>query len=231
MPRLFHRQPAEVPKLHNLHPPRIHPRQCGQRVVERTQLRAEIGGRGGQAIEVDLPGSIGLVARWSLRRVPAGHERTDLWILPLAGRGTKPFPFVEDRFPERNAVFSPDGRFIAYDASESSPDLRAPSADRQQVFVQPFPPTGARFQISRDGGTLPRWSRNGELFFQAPDGTMMSTSIKTSSSFEFTTPKPLFRIELTDSFAVTNDGQRFLVKVPEEAETAPLTVVVNWSRL
>jgi hypothetical protein len=151
---------------------------------------------------------------------------TDVWILPLA-EDVKPFPFVEDRFPETNAVFSPDGRFIAYDASESSPDLRAPSPERQQVFVQPFPPTGARFQISRDGGTLPRWSRNGELFFQAPDGTMMSTPIKTGPPFEVATPKPLFRTELTDSFAVTNDGRRFLVKVPAEADTTPLTVVVN----
>ena len=58
---------------------------------------------------------------------------------------------------ERSARFSPDDRWVAYASNESG---------QAQVYVQPFPPTGAKWQISTDGGTEPKWSGDGrELYY------------------------------------------------------------------
>ena len=64
--------------------------------------------------------------------------------------------------------FSPDGRFIAYELAE---------AGRVEAFVQPFPPTGTKWQISRDGGRNVRWHPNGqELYYLSPDDTLMAAN-------------------------------------------------------
>jgi serine/threonine-protein kinase len=62
---------------------------------------------------------------------------------------------------EHSGVVSPDGRWIAYDSSDSG--FVSPST---QVFVRPFPDVNkARFQISTDGGGQPRWSRDGRELY------------------------------------------------------------------
>ena len=48
---------------------------------------------------------------------------------------------------------SPNGRWIAYVSAESG---------GSEVYVQSFPATGGRWQISTGGGTEPRWRRDGK---------------------------------------------------------------------
>ena len=74
-------------------------------------------------------GRILLVDRWT-----SGGSAADIWALPMTG-DRKPFPLIETTFNEHSAVFSPSGRFIAYVSNDSGVS---------QVYVQPFPPTGAR---------------------------------------------------------------------------------------
>src|SRR4029078_4991338 len=108
---------------------------------------------------------------------------TDLWALPLEG-DKKPFPLVEGPGADNNATFSPDGHWFAYQAADASV---------AQVYVQPFPPTGGRFQISRDGGRQPRWRGDGkEIFFLGFDGTMMAASVDTTKDFQAGLPRTLF---------------------------------------
>jgi len=103
------------------------------------------------------------------------------------------------------------------------------------VYVQPFPAAGGKYQVSRDGGTQPMWRGDGrELFFLAPDGTLMAAAITTAPQFQPANPQSLFvsgtsRVMNRHAYAVTKDGQRFLVNVaqPQSNQTA-LTVVVNW---
>jgi Tol biopolymer transport system component len=149
----------------------------------------------------------------------------DLWALPLAG-DRKPFPLVQTSFNEDHGAFAPDARWIAYSSNESG---------RDEVYVQPFPTTGAKHQISTNGGTQPLWRGDGrELFFLGVDGTMMAASIDAASGFEAGIPQALFPSGVAFSgnrhqYAVTHDGQRFLVNVPQERSVpTPLTVVVNW---
>ena len=116
---------------------------------------------------------------------------------------------------------------VAYVSNESG---------QNQVYVQPVPATGAKWQVSTAGGGGPEWRRDGtELFYQAPSGTLMAVPVKIASSFEAGPPAPL---PLTapyngggSSYVPTRDGQRFLVNVPVGGEAAvapPITVVLNW---
>src|SRR5262249_36630314 len=70
----------------------------------------------------------------------------DMWVLPLMG-DRKPQPFLQTPFNEQGGRFSPDGKWIAYISDESG---------RSEVYVQSFPPTGAKWQISTNGGFIPR---------------------------------------------------------------------------
>ena len=64
---------------------------------------------------------------------------------------------------ETQAVFSPDGRWIAYTSNENG---------QPNVYVQPFLRAGGKYQVSRDGGSHPVWRADGkELFYLGPDGT------------------------------------------------------------
>jgi serine/threonine protein kinase len=150
----------------------------------------------------------------------------DLWILPMTGN-QKPTPVLNSRFDETLGQFSPDGRWIAYQSNKSG---------RFQVYVQPFPITGAEWPISINGGTQPRWSPDGkQLFFIAPDLKMMSAGIKpTGSAIEVAPPVALFQTRIVNSFsqikqqyAVAHDG-RFLINTAQESSASPITVILNW---
>jgi Tol biopolymer transport system component len=151
----------------------------------------------------------------------------DIWVMPLFG-DRKPFPVVTSQFAELNARFSPDGRWIAFQSSESG---------QSQVYVQPFPATGGKFMVSKDGGFQPAWRRDGkELFFVSPDARMMSALIDATGEFHAGIPTPLFPLSINlnsliggRQYGVTKDGTRFLVNAAQQtSRVTPLTVVVNW---
>jgi serine/threonine protein kinase/Tol biopolymer transport system component len=159
----------------------------------------------------------------------AQHPKTksDLWIVPLEG-DRKPVPVLQTEFNETNGQFSPDGHWIAYQSDEST---------RPEVYVQGFPTSSGKFQVSTDGGRSPRWRRDGkELFYLSPDRKMMAVDVKsTATTFETTRPRELFQTRVAapfgiPSYDVTADGQRFLINTGlDEAEgPPPITVVMNW---
>jgi serine/threonine-protein kinase len=94
----------------------------------------------------------------------------DLWTVPLENDGAglragKPEVFLQTPADERYPSFSPDGKWLAYASTESG---------GFQVYVRAFPDTGAKWQISSDGGGYPMWSRGGrELFFESLDNRIM----------------------------------------------------------
>ena len=152
----------------------------------------------------------------------------ELWILPLAGE-RRPYRFYPSGHRERHGIFSPDGKWIAYTCDETG---------NYEVYVQPFPATGAKYKMSAHGGAQPRWRGDGnELFYRTEDGTMMAVSIRTAGGFEAGVPKKLFAASadplypsLAIPYAVTKDGQRFLVNLArDETRATPITVITNWS--
>jgi eukaryotic-like serine/threonine-protein kinase len=151
----------------------------------------------------------------------------DVWALPLFG-DRKPFPVLHREFNEGQSQFSPDVKWIAYVSDESG---------IPQVYVQSFPTLTGKWQISTDGGTQPRWRRDGsELYYLAPNRKLMRVTVKAGEAFEAGVPQPLFDTNLgtaalRQTYAVSPDGNRFLLNVPLGSATPPLTVVLNWPAL
>lgn len=157
----------------------------------------------------------------------------DVWALPTSG-DRKPFLVLGTEAGEGQPRLSPDSRWIAYTSDETG---------RSEVYVQPFPPSGPKWQISTAGGGQPRWRGDGkELFYLALDRRLMAVSVRADASFHPGLPQPLFETPLTQITSVSNlgfpdplyiasaDGQRFLFLAPvEAARTVPATVVTNWT--
>ena len=151
---------------------------------------------------------------------------TDLWVLPLFG-DRKPMPFLRTEFNESESHFSPDGRWMAYVSDESG---------RREIYIQAFPPSNAKWQISTDGGSFPKWRGDGkELFYLSPDQKLMSVEIQSDSTLHAGKPRILFEARFFNipitPYTVSADGQRFLIVTPteEESNTAPLTLILNWT--
>ena len=139
----------------------------------------------------------------------------------------KPIPIVQSPFQENEASFSFDGKWLAYGSNESG---------RFQTYVMSFPALDLKRQVSTNGGSQPRWRRDGrELYYLAADGKLMAVDITAGATLDSGTPREMFDTGLTlsplqDQYRVTPDGQRFLVLKPvAEATPTPITVVVNWA--
>ena len=165
--------------------------------------------------------------RFLLFELRAPGEKVKLWVLPFSG-DRKPFPLLHTAFSETLGAFSPDGHWVAYVSDESG---------RSEVYVQTFPVSTAKWRVSTNGGTQPRWRRDGkEIFYFAPDNRLMTVAVSAGASFEAGIPAALFEIGATPGtglrhqYCVTSDGERFLVvRFPEAQETPPITVVLNWT--
>lgn len=125
--------------------------------------------------------------------------------------------------------FSPDGRWLAYISNETG---------REEVYVQSFPPGGGKWQVSRNGGRLARWRRDGkELVFVEGTGQagFYSAAVRGKAvGLEFDTPVRLFETSMvgragSNYFALSPDGQRIALNLtPPNRAIAPLTVMVDW---
>jgi eukaryotic-like serine/threonine-protein kinase len=149
----------------------------------------------------------------------------NLWVLPLFGE-MKPYVILQTEFNETHGRFSPDNRWLAYVSNESG---------RAEVYVQSFPPSGGKWQVSTTGGSQPRWRSDGkELFYMTPDRKLMAVDVNSQQSFEVGAPKLLFqttvaRYEAPNRYAVSRDGQRFLINSAVKEVSHTMTVVLNWT--
>jgi Tol biopolymer transport system component len=146
----------------------------------------------------------------------------DLWVLSLEDRKTT--PFANTRFNETAGQFSPNGRWIAYSSNETG---------QNEVYVAPFQGPGAKVRLSSSGGGSPRWRQDSnEIFFSSRNRLMAATVRGSDSEIDVGEARPLFEIGLSNRsfpYAVTDNGQRFLITKPvEERSTTPITLVVNW---
>jgi len=156
-----------------------------------------------------------------------------LWHLLLPGGRTAPFGAVSSQTPP-SASFSPNGKWVAYNIMMQG--------GQHAVFVQPFPATGAVYQLSSDGdGHHPIWSRDGtELFYIPAPGRLSAVKVTTGASFTFSTPSALPAVGLMGpgTFArnvdIRADGSGFIGRqIAEDEESrlgAPprIQIVTNW---
>jgi len=158
---------------------------------------------------------------------------SDVFVISVDG-DRKPHAVVETKFVEGSAKFSPDGKWLAFCSNESG---------RPEVFVQAYP-SGARIQISTDGGTDPVWARSGKELFYRNGNKMMVVGV-TLQPFRSSRPRLVWEGEyahglsstcgppgpFSSNYDVTPDGQRFLMIQEQESPELVSTrvqVVLNW---
>ena len=128
----------------------------------------------------------------------------------------------------RQAEFSPDARWLAYESQESG---------RSEVYVEPFPTSGTRWQISTHGGSEPHWRADGkELFFLRSDHTLMSVAVS-AADWQHRPAMPLFKVAVPDLaddrvYSISPKGDQFVVNaLVAGPELPPVKVVMNWPSL
>lgn len=149
----------------------------------------------------------------------------DISVMPLSGG--PPTPFVASKFEERNGRLSPDQHRMAYASNETG---------SFEIYVQPFPTTGVKWQVSYHGGVQPQWAGDGrQLYFIAPGGRLMVVDVE-SQGIDFTigVEKQLFETRITSlerslgtQYAPTMDGERILVITATDT-VQTVTLVRNW---
>jgi Tol biopolymer transport system component len=165
--------------------------------------------------------------------VTASRDGVDVRMLVPLGGGEPTTLTGGSRFSEEHPAISPDGRWTAFDSSESG---------QNEIYLQPVP-DGPKRQVSLGGGQMPVWNRNGsELFYVARDGMLMSVALRLGSGRpEVGEPQPLFPLGSAVTkrnlarghlFDVSPDGQRFLViRQAPDAQPDTAIVVTNWTTL
>jgi Tol biopolymer transport system component len=160
---------------------------------------------------------------WSPTNTIIYNSGGDLWTIAMSG-DRKPRLFLDTKYLEVNGTLSSDGHWIAHQSNESG---------RDEVYVRPFPAKEPLHIISREGGMYPAWRRDGkELFFLAPDGTMMVARFDPKTGPVADAPQKLFATPLRSGnnrpYAVSADGQRFLIPLPLDD---PPRLILDWRAL
>jgi len=153
-------------------------------------------------------------------------ESTGSILVVVLTGGGKITQFLPSDSSKTNAQISPDGKWVAYASNESGD---------WEIYVTTFPSAQGKWQVSRGGGSEPRWRGGGnELYYIGPSEMLMAVPIEAAGSFSSGSPAPLFQIRArapissTDLFTydVTKDGKRFLVnQYLKPDHVVPLTIV------
>ncbi|MDP3716845.1 MAG: protein kinase [Acidobacteriota bacterium] len=151
----------------------------------------------------------------------------DIHVLRLTG-DRQSVPFVQTPASETSGTLSADGRWLAYSSDTSG---------RTEIYVQSFPDPGPRVQVSPGGGSFARWRRDGkEIFYVAPDGTLMGVPVIGAAPIEFGKSTPLFQFFTNQGsgappYDMTADGQRFIVSAVVRRTDPSIEVLLNWPAL
>jgi Tol biopolymer transport system component len=166
--------------------------------------------------------------KWIALAIYPESGTPDVFLLPTAGEA-KPVPFLQTAFSEGRARFSPDGRFMAYESDESG---------RPEVYVQPVPASGARWQVSTSGGRTPFWTARGrEIAFVGADraGLFSAAVSVAAGGLQVSLPRRLFeRLQapggiFRNRYVPDAAGARFLLNVAREStEPSTFHVVLDW---
>ncbi len=161
-------------------------------------------------------------------------------VMALSVADTRAIPVarVESRVPPE-AVFSPDGRWVAYGVSKAGGAAQSPD---RGIFVQPFPPTGATYQVPKTRLDFhPAWGPSGREIFYVPsivDDALVAVGVQFAASPSSGAPTPLtgvpepgITLENPRGYDVLPDG-RFITLLPDEGGPAglrpELRLILNW---
>jgi eukaryotic-like serine/threonine-protein kinase len=158
------------------------------------------------------------------RTAPGARFSRDIFAVPLQGE-KKVTPLVTSPYTESMPRLSPNGQWLAYQSNETN---------RSEIYVRPFPGSGARVQVSDNGGTEPVWGRSGTaLYYRDQNAEIVKVDVTTATGFSIDDRRVVLTGDyLTDAshpnYDVAPDG-RFLMLKRAGAESQTI-VVHNWGR-
>jgi serine/threonine-protein kinase len=195
--------------------------------------RADGSARAELVLDLEPPIWEGIWSRdgeWLVYRVGGtvgGLNERDMYAIRPA-RDSVATQLLGSEFDERGPDLSPDGKWLAYVSNESGQD---------EIYVRPFPNVAdARWQVSTDGGTEPKWANDGSrLFYRDGSDDMMAVSVTTDPTFALGDYRPLgsvggyrsdFNHRLLDVTA--DDGRLLMIRARGGSEGSSLVVVQNF---
>jgi len=152
------------------------------------------------------------------------QTRSDLWLLEMSDRKTH--PWLQAPFAEGDARFSPDGHWVAYTSDQTG---------QPEVWVRPFPGSGAPLRVSSVGGLNPVWARDGKDLFYHDSTRMLSARVaSTGLGLRIEPPRVLFEHEFEAgprsprTFDVAPDGRFIMVERSTAKSSASIVLARNW---
>jgi DNA-binding winged helix-turn-helix (wHTH) protein/Tol biopolymer transport system component len=186
-----------------------------------------------QALDTGVPTAISPDGRFTLfYGPPAGPSDIKAVDLTRVPEAREPISLVSSEFNEVGARFSPDGRWFAYGSNESG---------TWEIYVRPFyldavpgaASAAGRVIVSQGAASPAIWRADGRELFYVSDDTLMAVAVTTEPTFSVAgAPQALFKLPgIVGNFAVSRDGERFLLAVPDGARAPPpaYRVIVNWT--
>jgi serine/threonine-protein kinase len=178
-----------------------------------------------------VPTGVSPDGRWVVFNEAASRTGLDVLAVRLDGPH-QIIPLVQTSVDERNGIVSPDGRWLAYEANDTG---------AFEIYVRPFPDVSrGHWQVSTSGGTQPLWAGGGqELFYLAPDGTLMRVAVAGGPAWTAGAPTKVaegrYVVNTVGNLSPRNydiapDGQRFLMIKAGGSDTTgtlPQIVVVQ----
>ena len=141
----------------------------------------------------------------------------------------RPEVVIDTAAAEWAPKISPDGKWLAYVSDESG---------REEIYVQPWPLTGAKWQISNDGGRSPLWSPDGKELFYCQYDRLLGVEVLTEPGFRVTTSELIFAHPMDNSavpmsnYDISSDGTRFLIVEPDQSRiSTAVHVEVGWAQV
>ena len=165
----------------------------------------------------------------------AGNSNSTGWDILLLNRNKdkKPVGLLTKNYNEQIPQFSPNMKWISYSSDESG---------KLQIYIIPFNPdkpnsvTGGKWQISVDGGRVPKWMNNGRsVYYFTPGNKILGVDINEKGS-TISPGKPYLIFDpgntiITNLYDINESGTKILATVPNgQKENSVLTLVANWQK-
>jgi len=161
----------------------------------------------------------------------SGQDVRDLSVFTLMDK--KATPFVTAPKSQEQGYFSPDGKWVVYQSDEGT---------RMDLYVEPYPKSTTKIQITHDGGQFPVWSPDSKEVIFVSGGILYSLEIQTKPSLTFSNPVKLavsgfVQDETADAmrnYDIMPDGKQFVMILPADNSTKDagpppeIRGVLNW---